>query len=678
MPLRLTFDPRSDRLHAQERLQVEIPWADFSQLPAEQREHRLAQLIEEDAARPFDLVNGPLVRFRLLRIDSENHWLVVTTHHIVCDGWSTNVLIDELGTIYNANCAGQSWSLPAPRSFVAYAQDQARWLESPERAAVEAWWCNWFKTPVPPLELPTDRPRPSLKSFQGATARSTIDVELYKRIKRFGAQQGCTLFATLLAGFKILLHRFTGQDDLAVGIPAAGQSLLEGETLVGHCVNFLPLRSSFAGDPSVASVLAQTKSMLLDAYEHQNYTYGSLVRKLALPRDPSRLPLVETQFNLERVGAGSELRGLEVEIDPNPKCFVNFDLFFNVVESDRGLTIDCDYNRELFDPETLDRWLQDYATILKEMAVDPKRSVSRIPVLDESQRHRLLVEWNQTQVEFPREQCVHQLIEDQAARTPQAIAAVFEGQSLSYRELNQRANQLARHLQELGIGPEKTVAVCLDRSLDLIVALLGVLKAGGAYVPLDPGYPSSRIESVLGDSKTSLLITQTEVASRQNGPAHVLCLDTLWPEISRHDAIDLPCRATGDNLAYLIYTSGSTGRPKGVEVTHRNVVNLLGSMAREPGLTDQDRLLAVTTVSFDIAALELFLPLVTGARVILASRATTADGYQLLALMKSSAATVLQATPATWRLLLEAGWAGRRISRFSVAGKLYPVNLPIS
>ncbi len=656
--LRITFDPKCDRLHARERLELEIPLIELANIPTEQRERYVDELIQEDAAQPFDLVAGPLVRFKLLRIEDQHHWLVVTTHHIVCDGWSTNVLIDELGTIYNAKSEGRSWSLPGPRSFVEYAQEQARWLQTPEREAIEAWWCQRFKNPVPPLELPTDRPRPALKSFRGATARSTIGPALYQRVKRFGAQQGCTLFATLLAGFKILLHRFTGQADLAVGIPAAGQSLLEGETLVGHCVNFLPLRTSLAGDPSVASVLTQVKGTLLDAYEHQNYTYGSLVRKLSLPRDPSRLPLVETQFNLERVGAGSELRGLNVEIDPNPKSCVNFDLFLNVVESDRGLTIDCDYNRDLFDPETLDRWLQHYATILEEMAADSKRSVSLLPVVNEAERHRLVVEWNQTAVEFPREKCVHQLFEDQAARNPQSIAAAFEGNLLSYRELNQRANRLARHLQEMGIGPEKTVAVCLARSLDLIVALLGVLKAGGAYVPLDPSYPAARIQSVLEDSKTSLLLTHQALALDRGGAARVLCLDTLWPAIARHDESDLPCQATADNLAYLIYTSGSTGRPKGVEITHRNVVNLLCSMAREPGLTDQDRLLAVTTVSFDIAALELFLPLVTGARVIIASRETTVDGYQLLSLMNSSGATVLQATPATWRLLLEAGWTG--------------------
>jgi amino acid adenylation domain-containing protein len=658
--LRITIDPRQNRIRAREQLSLDLTVVDLTEGSPDEREGQAAELIREDAGRPFDLEAGPLIRGQLLRFEQEHHWLVLTTHHIICDGWSTNILIDELGQIYNALCRGTVCGLPAPRSFIEYAHEQANGLTASEHVATETWWCDKFRTTPAPLELPTDRPRPAVKSFRGATARSIVGPELYAKIKRSGAHQGCTLFGTLLAAFNVLLHRLSGQEEIVVGIPAAGQSLLEGQALVGHCVNFLPLRSYFDDGSTVASFLHQVKGTLLDAYEHQNYTFGSLVRKLALPRDPSRLPLVETQFNLERVGTGSQLQGLRVEIDPNPKGAVNFDLFLNVVESDRGLTIDCDYNSELFDRQTVDRWLEHYATILESMAGEPNQLISRLTVLNQQERRRLLVEWNRTAFKFPEQMCVHQLIEEQAARTPTSIAAVFEDQRISYQDLNKRSNQLARYLRENGIGPEKPVAVCLDRSLDLIVGLLGVLKAGAAYVPLDPNYPRARIESVVEDSRTSVLLTHDHLAgSLEALSPRIICIDTDWPAIARQDGDDLPCQTKPDYLAYVIYTSGSTGRPKGVEITHRNVVNLLCSMAREPGLSPEDRLLAITTVSFDISALELFLPLVTGARLVVASRETAMDGHQLVALMNSSGATVLQATPATWRLLLEAGWPGK-------------------
>ena len=604
-------------------------------------------------------MSGPLFRTKLVKLGADHHALLFTSHHIIFDGWSTNVLLGELAALYAARLAGADAVLPTAPSFRKYALEQEKWKHSAERAEVEAWWVSKFRTPVTPLELPTDRPRGAVKSFNGNMARRVIGAAAYQRIKRFGAQQGCTLFATLLAGYKALVHRLSGQADIVVGIPSAGQSQLEDGALVGHCVNFLPLRTSFEGDPTAGSLLKQVRATLLDAYDHQGYTFGSLVQKLGVRRDPSRLPLVEIQFNLEKVGTGLTFPGLRAEVDPCPKAYVNFDLFLNVVEADDGLTLDLDYNSDLFDRQTAERWLGHYETLLEGMAADATRPVSAVPMLTPQEVHRVLVEWNQTRLDYPRDLCAHQLIEAQARRTPDAVAVVCGNSQLTYAELERGANRIAHSLRRRGVSVGDRVAVCLDRSTDMLLAVFGVLKAGAAYVPLDPDFPRDRIVTVVEDADPVLFLTAHDIAARLALPAgKVVCLAAAGSEIEREEATPPATAATADDIAYVIYTSGSTGKPKGVQIPHRAVVNFLTSMAVRPGMTEADTLLAVTTLSFDIAVLELYLPLTVGGRVVLATREDTIDGTRLLDLIRSSAATVMQATPATWRLLLEAGWAG--------------------
>ncbi|MDQ6705138.1 MAG: amino acid adenylation domain-containing protein, partial [Acidobacteriota bacterium] len=424
-----------------------------------------------------------------------------------------------------------------------------------------------------------------------------------------------------------------------------------------------------------------TKRALLDAYEHQNYTYGTLVRKLALPRDPSRLPLIEVQFNLERVGAGLEFPGLEVQADPNPKAFVNFDLFLNVMESDEGLKIDCDYNTGLFDESTIARWLECYKTQLQAIASDMRQPVATMPLLPPAERELLLIDWNRnrTEADYPRV-CVHQWFEQQARRTPQALAAFFENRRLNYAELNGKANQLAHHLAKLGVGPGVLVGICVERSIETIVGLLGILKAGAAYLPLDPAYPQERIDFILQESKVAVLLTQEPLAVELHGVlngvgARVVCLDSDWGLIGKESSVELATGVTPADLAYVIYTSGSTGKPKGVQIQHDAVVNLLNSMRKRPGFTAQDTLLAVTTLSFDIAGLELFLPLVTGGRLVIANREATFDGSKLLAHVKNSGITVLQGTPSTWKLLIEAGWRDTPRLKMLCGGEALPREL---
>ena len=652
--LRATIIPERNSLHFSPQSQLTVRFDDLTSASPSEHTAALENAKQEEASTPFDLINGPVVRARLFRLDAQLHALLFTSHHIICDGWSTNVLLAELSALYKARRNATSPSLPTPLQFSEYARRQSQNANDGE---VAAYWLKQFEQIPPVLDLPTDRPRPHIKSFKGATYRARIDAPTYKHIRQAGAKQGCTLFATLLTGFASLLRRLTGQSDIVIGIPTAGQSLLENGTLVGHCVNFLPIRVQLIEGQSAAETLQQVKRVVLDAYDHQSYTYGTLVRKLKLRRDPSRLPLVEVQFNLEKVGANLNFPDLQVEVDPNPKTAVNFDLFLNIVESDQGLLIDCDYNSDLFDRETIARWLTHFETLLKGLAADLNQEVDRLPILGDAELRQILQDWNATKREYPRHKCVHELFEEQAAHNPTAVAVSFEGRSLTYAQLDQRANQLARHLIKIGVTPGSLVGISLDRSLDLLVGLLGIWKAGAAYLPLDAAYPRDRIAFIIEDTSLATLVTHSKLLTKLPiFDTRPVCLDRDWVLIEREPDTCPGINLDSTSIAYTIYTSGSTGKPKGVEVTHRDVVNLLCSMREAPGLHESDRLLAVTTLSFDIAGLELFLPLITGAQVVLAGRETALDPRLLIKLLNESKATVMQATPATWRLLLEVGW----------------------
>ena len=401
-------------------LDATLRFMDLSSRPAAEAEQAVAELLAEEARTPFDLASGPLSRATLLRLSSREHRLVWTTHHLAADGWSTNVLLDELATLYSAERAGRLHDLPPAPRFSVYAAAQAAGGEDKEES--ERYWLQELADAPAALELPTDWPRPAAKSYAGATARGHVSRALTGAVKATGAASGCTLFTTLLAAFGALLHRLTGQEDLVIGIPAAAQSSEGYEGLVGHCVNFLPVRLRALGDPLWRDYLKGASRKVLDAYEHQSTTYGALIRRLELPRDPSRLPLVEVQFNLERVGAGQRFEGLQSSADPNPKAFVNSDMFLNVVETPEGLTLDFDYNTDLFDGATVARWIAHYRTLLEAIAARSSETVFGLPVWTESERRQVLVEWNDTAFAYPRHSTLSELFEAQTQRTPEAIA----------------------------------------------------------------------------------------------------------------------------------------------------------------------------------------------------------------------------------------------------------------
>jgi amino acid adenylation domain-containing protein len=657
--LRASFSSDGDKQFFAALLELEVPVVDFSTMETKTRRDCLSDWIDKDARQPFDLQNGPLVRASLIRLEAKNHILAFTSHHIVCDGWSTNVLLQELSQVYNAALSGQAAQLEPRMAFSDYAREQERHFQSVDGEKNEVYWKQQFIHPPPLLSLPTDRQRPTLRSFNGSTYRKRIGEEAYKNIKKAGARQKCTLFVTLLAGFQALLSRLSGQDDIVVGIPAAGQSLIEDRALVGHCVNFVPLRADFAGELTINNLLQQTRKALLDAYDHQNYTYGRLVRILSIPPDPSRLPLMEVQFNLEKLGTGLNFGDLLTDVDPNPKSFVNFDLFLNVIEYNDGLVIDLDYNTTLWDEGTIARWMDSYEVLLNGFVTDAAKQISYLPILPAAELQRVLYEVNRTSKDYPANNGVHELFEAQVARAPHAVALQFEESTLTYEQLNAKANQLARHLITSGVQPGDLVGVYIERSAEMVISLLGIWKAGAAYIPLDPTFPRDRLAFIFEDSAVPIVLTQSRLAlDLPSFDCRIICVDRDAPKIDKELSTNLNITSDPACVAYTIYTSGSTGKPKGVEVNHQNITNLLVSMAQQPGLNANDTLVAVTTISFDISALEIYLPLIVGAKLVVASRLVASDGLQLLDLLIRTHATVLQATPITFRLLLEAGWAG--------------------
>jgi amino acid adenylation domain-containing protein len=657
--LRATFDLAAKTQHFSAPSPAVLPLIDWSALDAPAQKAEFDAFVKQDAHTPFDLAKGPMFRMSLVKLAPDQHDFVFTAHHVVCDGWSINVLLDELAKTYSAKVAGTSAQLDPIMPFSTYAVSQEEHFISAKGAATESFWLKNFQVLPPLLDLPLDHPRPAMKSFAGATYTRKISAAALKDIKRAGAQHKCTLFATLLGGFTALLGRLTGQEDIVVGVPAAGQSLVEDKVLVGHAVNFVPIRGITHEGITTAQFLQQMRANVFDAYDHQNYTFGRLVRKLAVPRDASRLPLIEVQFNLEKVGSNLAFSGLAASVDPNPKSFVNFDIFINAVEASDGLTLHVDYNTTLIDETTIARWLDCYETLLEALTGDATKPLAMLPILTPIERELVSVTPNQTAVPYPKDLCVHQLFERQAAAAPKAIAIECEGESLTYAELDARVNKLARYLASSGILPGEIVGVYMERSVELVVSLLAVWKAGATYIPLDPTFPMERLKMVFEDLTQPTILTQSRLAN--DLPAantRILCIDERWAVIDIEDPEPLGLTYDPAAVAYVIYTSGSTGRPKGVEVTQTNVVNLLTSMAKKPGLTACDILVAVTTISFDIAALEVFLPLVTGAKLVMATRPVASDGTELLKLLRASKATVMQATPVTFRLLIAAGWKG--------------------
>jgi amino acid adenylation domain-containing protein len=670
--LRTSFSSNGESLCIVAELPIDLPLIDLTDLSPPERELQLAQIVKHDLNQPFKIEQGPLFRAQMIKLAAQEHLLLLNAHHIVCDGWSWSILIEDLGALYSAQVQGIAPNLPVAEKFSDYATAEIAAAQQPDAAATEQYWLAQFAGAVPVVDFPTDRPRPSFRTFNAARADYELAGEIGEQLKELGKKFGCSFNTTILAGFEVLLHRLTGQDDLIVGIPACGQIAAGQDRLVGHCTNLLPLRTQIDGNKSFVDYLQQRRSTILDAYEHQQFTFGSLVSKLALPRDPSRIPLAPIMFNLDRAAASNRqlFSGLELTSQLNPREFETFELFINAVELADKIVLECQYNTNLFDRATIQRHLSEFETLLQGIIANPAQLISRLPILTTAARQQILVDWNQTQADYPDTKCLHHLVETQVKLTPDAVAIVFEEQQLTYAELDCQANQVANYLIDVGVKPATFVGICVERSLQMVVGLLGILKTGAAYVPIDPNYPVDRIEYMLADAQIEVLLTQQPLIPHLPTQVNQLvCLDTDGARIAQAETTAPVVQITPESIAYVIYTSGSTGKPKGVEVLHRGVVNFLTSMQHQPGIVATDILLSVTTLSFDIAVLEIFLPITVGASVLLLSREDAMDGRKLATTIDMAGVTIMQATPSTWRLLLEAEWAGSKQLKILAGGE---------
>jgi amino acid adenylation domain-containing protein/FkbH-like protein len=635
-------------------------------------EAELQRILAAETRQPFDLDQGPLLRVNVLQLGPEGCVLLLVIHHIISDRWSVGVLLRELFQIYASVSSGAAVELPPlPVQYADFAAWQHEVLQGPGFAQQLEYWRQTLDNMPPVLELPTDRQRPAAETSNGGVARLVLSQELTRQLEHLSRTEGVTLFMTLLAGFQALLSRYCGQNDIMVGMPIACRNHPETEGLIGFFANTLPIRARIHDHTRWRDLLQQTKEACLGAYANQDVPFEKLVEELQPERNLSYSPLVQVFFILQNApDQGAQLAGLPIEPFEADTDTAKGNLFLSLVEREGHLRARLEYNSDLFDAATAHRLLAHYQTLLQSAVSHPDTEVRRLPLLLPEERRQLLSEWNSTQADFPNDLCVHQLLEAEASLNPSRIAASFEGLQIIYGDLNQRANQVAHHLRTLGIGPDDLVGLCVERSLEMLVGLLGILKAGGAYVPVDPSYPRERISFMLTDAGVKSVVT--EQALLQGLPeieAPRVCLDSDWPKIAQESSSNPRCVTKPENLAYVIYTSGSTGKPKGVQIEHRAVVNFLHSMRREPGMTAEDRLLAVATLSFDIAGLEMYLPLMCGAEIVIASRDVASDGNQLLALMQQSGATFMQATPATWRMLLDAGWEGNQPIRIVSGGE---------
>ena len=646
---------------------------DLSGVAARRRPAAVRRRLAAIVGTPFDLERGPLLRAAVLRLSAQEHVAIVVVHHIVSDGWSLGILLRELATLYGALVAGRPSPLPELAiQYADYALWQREWLSGAALADQVGYWKERLAGAPSALDLPCDRPRPAVRSFRGGVRRFALSALATRKLGELARAERATLFMVLLAAFQVVLSRWSGQQDIVVGTPIAGRTQRQSEELIGFFVNMLALRTDLSGDPTFRALLGRVKEVSLGAYAHQELPFEKLVEELQPVRDLSRQPLFQVLFGLQNAPRERlELPGLTLRQMAAEHVTAKFDLSLHMVETQAELRGAVEYAADLFDGGTIDRFVGHLTTLLDGIAADADLRLSALPLLGEAERHRLLVEWNATAAGYPSQECLHDLFAAQAERTPDAVAVIAEEAQLSYGELDRRSNQLAHHLRSLGVGPEVIVGLCVERSPDMVVGLLGILKAGGAYLPLDPSYPPDRLAYMLADAAAPVLVAQTGLMEQR--PAHdarLVRLDADWEEIARHPEGMPASDACAKNLAYVIYTSGSTGRPKGVTIAHRSAVALMAWARRRFSMAELAGVLASTSICFDLSVFEIFVPLCCGGECIIADTV-----LHLPMLPAADRVTLINTVPSAMRELLGRGTATKSVLTVNLAGEALPAQL---
>jgi amino acid adenylation domain-containing protein len=652
-------------------LPIKLYYKDISEYSKTEKEITIAKYVQREVNYLFDLVNGPLLKTGLIKIGEHEYQLILMAHHIICDGWSLGVMMQELGILYSAYVQNKTPDLPEPVSFSAYSESNQALIESKEYLKVEQFWLDQYKQSIPRLDLTTDYPRPSLRTYESQQLDFTIPEELVEALKKTGVQLGCSFVTTLLGAFEILLYQLTGQDNLIIGLPAAGQAAGENKHLIGHCANLLPLKSAINANTTFNEYLKQRKSYLLDAYDHQQLSFGHLLQKLNISRDPSRVPLVPVIFNMDiGLANGVSFEGLSYSLKSNPRNYEIFELFVNASGSENKLVLEWSYNTSLFKAATIKQMMATFEKILHRIVAEPEKTISYLT----KTMHTAYLKLNKTHVNYTKLP-LHELLAEQALAKPQRLALKFNDNQICYKDLQKKANQLSHYFYEKGLRPYDLIGVCLPRSSEMLISLLAIMKCGAAYLPMDPEYPKERLQFMLEDSQAKFLMATHKFSKSLTVTSSLLFMEDAFSEIDQFLDTPLELKVSQDAVVYLLYTSGSTGKPKGVEITHGNLVNFLVGMAKEPGIDEDDKLLAITTISFDIAGLELYLPLLKGACVVMTDTETARDPFLLLELLEKEKITVLQGTPTTWRLLLDANWEHPLKLKAFCGGEALPLNL---
>jgi amino acid adenylation domain-containing protein len=636
-------------------LRLPLPLVDLSELPVPQREALARQMALQESEQPIDLASKPLLRATLLRLSPNEHILLLTLHSIISDSWSMGIFMRELASLYQAFTQNQPSPLPSLSiQYADFASWQRQWLQGEVFDTQLAYWREQLRDLPALLRLPTHYPRPGVQRFQGERYVFQLPQPLSLAVRVLSQREGVTLFMTLLAAFQLLLARYSGQDDIVVGTPISNRTRTEIEPLIGCFVNTLVLRTRLSGEPTVRELLQRVREMVLGAYAHQDLPFEQIVEALQPKRDPSRNPLFQVMFELQHAPqlaldlTNLTLEPLEIEIHT-----ARFDLTLTMEESEAGLVGTLEYSIDLFEARTIAQMVTHLQRLLEGMVADPEQSIWLLPFVSVAERHQLLVEWSHTTGAYLHDKCIHELFEQQVKRTPDAIAVVFEDEQLTYSELNARANQLARHLEKVGAGPEVLVGICLDRSVGMIVGLLGILKAGSAYVPLDPTYPKERFAFLLEDSQIAILLTQQRLAhALPTHTARSVYLDSDWHLIAQESKANSASGVQPAHLAYVIYTSGSTGQPKGVLIPHHALTNYVEYARDRFGLLPDDHVLQFASISFDASAEEIYPCLISGATLFLRTDIMLNSVATFLQQCQAWSITTLNLPTAYWHELI--------------------------
>lgn len=672
--LRATVSANGETIIIHKSIPFDIPVKDISADP--DQKSAIDSFISEQMNLAFDLQEGPLFRVYLHKLSDTHYYFTLVNHHIIGDGWSVGVILEDLSKIYNAGVKGLPLSLDKAPQISEYAVESALFMQGQEYSNIKKYWTDLYKGDIPVLDLPTDFPRPAKRSYKASRMDQSLSLELMEKVKKMGAKSGCSLVNTLLSAFEVFLYVRTNQTDIVVGLPAAGQAATGNFGLVGHCVNLLPLRSIINPQVPFDEYLKTRKKAFFDAQDNQLFTYGELIKSLNIKRDHSRIPLVPVIFNIDMgMDKSVAFENLDHQLISNPRAFETFELFLNATGTPSDFTLEWTYNTQLFKRSTIDEMGAAFKALLVKLTADPSVSIKELKNNDNSLWQEQLKSWNDTSAPYPDDVAVTVLIDQAAKKTLYKTAIYFQDESISYQHLVNSSNRLANYLVEQGIKTGDIVGLAADRSIEMVISLLGIMKAGAAYIPLDPDYPHDRIEYMLSSSKAKMFLVSEAYKGLFKADATELIVEEIWQVLGTYPATIPAAKIKGNNLAYVLYTSGSTGKPKGVEITHRNLVNFLTSMQVKPGMTTEDSLLAITTISFDIAGLELYLPLITGAELVIADRDTARDGRVLLDLIEEKNITIMQATPSTWRMMIDSGWTKTFMLKVLCGGEALPAEL---